>query len=273
MDFDHSIESVRLVFHSCLSLYPQSNAKHLVIGNPKSFFSLYSVIRDAGLCPCHLDSSGELLAALPHSRNKVQQAVSAACQHADCILVAVDLIWALWSEKKHDNFLMANTFFQHAVVYSTEPESQRQALEALSESDCIVTHIQIADLSKSVQEQRQQPRPVSETSSRSPKAEVNHDGANPTPGKPSEEQDASAALAKMDTPRAVPDWPLVVSNNPQRPIMMRRGVYENILGLERQGATIVERGMIEPALDLILSPSTALVINVCEAHQVRTVRQ
>jgi hypothetical protein len=54
------------------------------------------------------------------------------------------------------------------------------------------------------------------------------------------------------------DWPVVVSCDPGRPIRQQRSLYEAVLQLERDGASVLERPLA--LIDAVLSPSAALII-------------
>lgn len=223
-------------------------AKHLVIGDPKSFFSLYSIIRAAGLCPCHLDPSGQLLAAGADTC-AVREAVASACQLADCVLVAVDL---LTSSQPSALSSFPLDMFQHVVVYSTETDAQQSVLACLEGRECSITLLQIT--APVTPTKRVEERPRSQM-----RAVVEHHVFMKATA-------AASAFPLGETPIVpAPDWPLVVSSSPERPIKNRTALYEGLLGLERSGAVIVERLM--QRIDLVLSPSAALVVVLCEDEQ------
>lgn len=47
-------------------------------------------------------------------------------------------------------------------------------------------------------------------------------------------------------------------SDPSRPIRQQRALYEAVVGLEKEGASVVERSLA--LLDAVLSPSAALII-------------
>lgn len=57
---------------------------------------------------------------------------------------------------------------------------------------------------------------------------------------------------------AADEWCLAVNSSDASVLRSRRGLYEALLRLEREGAVVVERNM--PAADLALSASTCLNI-------------
>lgn len=215
--------------------------KILVAGDPKSFFTLYPLVRAAGLRPAHLDRGGELLAG--GAAADVADAVAQACAAADCVLAADALV-------AHPERGFPLHCFQHVVVYVSEEPSQRAVLEALEGAACGVTTLRVS-------------WPGDGGGEAAPPAEA------PRPAPPA--QPAAPAAAAPPAPpaaqRPAPDWPLVVSSDARRPVRRRRPLLEALLELEREGAAVAERPLA--LLDLVLSPSAALMIFPNEAHMVR----
>jgi hypothetical protein len=216
-----------------------------------------------------LDREGQLLsntnddATSSLEREKVAvfgEALLHACTVADCILAAAKLVIKALSSVQTREILLNS--FQHVIIYGSEPCEQRKVQEALQlpagtaaaaavastmPPACSITvlsvHVEPLEISPKVEEE-QSPFSI--------------------PFKQQILADPVAAAAPEITLKAAvpaaptPDWPLVLSNSTLRPVKSCREVYESIISLENEGASIVERSMKH--LDMVLSPSAALII-------------
>ncbi len=237
-------------------------SKILVIGDPKSFFTLYAVVHAAGLRPCHLDREGQLLltnSGLDKEKEDVfGEAVVHACSVADCILAAAELILTAFACLTTRELLLQS--FQHVIIYVSEPGIQQQVLQGLHQAlpaageaaslpppACGVTvlAVHIEPLLPSPQENKATNEKLKHVSV----------AILPKQQPPAAEISLQAAAQPAAPP---PDWPLVLSNSSVRPVKSRRDLYESIITLENEGTVIVERTMQH--LDMVLSPSAALII-------------
>ena len=229
----------------------------MVVGESSCFHTLYPVVLGCGLRVCHFDKEGELLSQKASSVPDVLlAAVQLACSQAECVLVAVEHIVA-------GGFPAAA--FQHIVLYASEPELQARLQVVLAETPR-PQHVLQVELGPSQPERLVPPGPGLPAGAAGagrllPAAQPH--AAAPAAHQPAGPVAAAPAVATAPQGR---DWPLVVSSDPSRPIRTRRGLYESVLQLEREGACVVERKL--GLVDLVLSPSAALIVhdNSAQGH-------
>lgn len=234
------------------------------MGDPKSFFTLYSVIHVAGLRPCHLDREGQLLpntngdGTTGSEKGEVAvfgEAVDHACIVANCILAAAELVIKALSSVKTREMLLNS--FQHVVIYVSEPDIQQKVQEVLhvpaSASAAAASNMQpacsITVLAVSVKPLELSPQVEQE---QLPLSIPSKQQILPAPAP------AELTLKTAVPTESTPDWPLVLSNSAVRPVKSCRKLYESLITLENEGTVIIERSMQH--VDMVLSPSAALIM-------------
>lgn len=178
------------------------------MGHPKSFFTLYQPILSAGQRVCQLDRDGSLAAGSP-TPEQLAAAVQQACAGAGCVLVPAALV-------ARGGFPLAA--FQHVVVYASEAESQVALRPHLAGLVCPLHFLEAAlpAPQAAAAPQPGQVRPVAHAPQQQPQG----DGAAVAPGVARVQHAARPALVAtpVPLPAGSPDWPVIVSSDPCRPI-------------------------------------------------------
>lgn len=244
------------------------DAKILLIGDPKSFFTLYRIVQDAGMRPCHLDKDGSLESILILKRKSftsaksietaIQESISQAFSIANVIMVSAGFFaktkWksSVSGKSYHEaegdeipessaseiqNFcslLLKNV--NHIIVFATEEELKVPILQYLEPQDVPLTVFELANPRSSncgsIGTNMGKPSPLVQPM----QTDVN--GVN-------------QGQKKLSNMPAM-DWPLVVNSNLDR-FWRSHSIMEEILKLENEGTTVIERPL--DSIDVILSPS------------------
>jgi hypothetical protein len=252
----------------------------LIAGEPRSFFTLYPIIRALGLRPCHVDRDGELsemLNATDHDetvKQALEDAVANACEVADVVLasaeavaaerIAADAADGCRGESQHaTRGIFPLQYFQHVVVYCSEEHLQQAVIRSLQDAQVAITAYQVT-LPLSV---TNVPRDNAETGAVHVSPQQHPQQVSTVEKRPGSSVPAmpSPKLPPCATIAAGPDWPLVVSSSPGRPLRTRRALHEAVLSIERRGGIIIERDL--DLIDMVLSPSAALSIVSMPRHQ------
>lgn len=183
-----------------------------VVGQPKSFFTLYKAALATGQQVCQLDRDGRL-ARGGAGRDAVAAAVRTACASAACVLVPAELVAA-------GSFPLEA--FQAVVVYASDPGTQavlRPQLEGLP----IPLHW--LEVPLPALQQHAAPGATTAAAAAAPQkpgaargapaagrtaARVQH-AARPAPVAVAAQQQAALSPANRD-------WPVIISSDPGRPI-------------------------------------------------------
>ncbi|KAL0053220.1 hypothetical protein WJX82_002643 [Trebouxia sp. C0006] len=218
----------------------QPDAKVLLLGDARAFFTMYKAIVDVGLKPFQLDRDERLLkAGLP--AEELKKAAGEAATAADCILVTHQQLVSIGFPFER---------FSCLLEYVQQPLAKAPA--DIDEAHPVSEHGQTNGAYAMVAEEGvAEPTAAEDCRTERQGIEVPRQG-----GLGGSISQGIMIIGKADA--CHPDRPLVVTTNPDCILRQRRSLYEALLQLEQQNAVVIERDL--PYVDLVLSPSACLCI-------------